>query len=606
MSGICGVYDPSGAGDASLAETLLDPVRPRGGGREAVHRAGPALLAVTERPRPDPPGETPLGRAGDIVIVTDGYFSPPQTPDGIAAARRDGGDDFLEPLDGGYALAVYDSATRRLTLATDRTGSKPLYYARAGERFLFSSSLRSLLAAGVSADFEPQAVHAYLALGFVPGPGTIFRSIRKLGPARLLTVGPDGEQSERPYWDPLAAPRERPSDLRERAEELWRLIADAGDRFAPRDEPIGLLLSAGPDAAAVLAALADRDGRRIETFTAVFDSASYDESAGARETAQRFGVSHHEVRVGPPGPDELLACQAAFDEPHGHPSAVALYALGRAVAPYARVSIGGEGADDPLSGSNTVIAAGILEKYNRLPGFLARGLIPWAVRRLPLSYSQSSLSYRARRFVEAAGLPPEQAEAVWKRVLPADLHASLLGPRLREAELSNPFEGFYQRYQSARELHFLDRLYHASLSGPLGFNVLAKHDRLPAAFGVENRSPFIARELVEFCFGLPPRDKVRGLSNKILLRRALEGRVPQRAIEQPKAPFNSPSGEWLAGDLGASLRDILSASKLREQGWLEPAAVERLIADHAARRSDYGPALWSLLSFTLWVDSLSD
>ena len=625
MSGICGCIGLQG-GAANLAESMLDAVSHRGPDLRERCGSGPGLLAVASR-RPAEPAPAPIGcTESGVCAVVDGVVTnaqdirqelrakgccfPEETQQALTARLyEEYGEAFAEKLEGSYALAVWDGRARRLILLRDRLGTKPLYYARLSRTFLFGSTIRALLRGGAPPDIRYDAIDDYLTSGSVPGPGSIYRDVSKLPPAHLLALESDGRVRLERYWD-LLDPRwddEHRGVLNsgDRSGALWSLLKSSVDRMAPQSGAVGVFLSGGPDAGAVLAALHELGRPDVRTYTAAFRSRGYDESDAARLVAQRFGATHQEILVDTPSGDVLSEVIRYFDEPYAHPSAVALYLAAQKACGDVRVVLGGESADDLFAGNTTHQASQILGLYNRLPGWLSRGLIPWAAGRLPLSYSQLSVSYRAKRFVEAAGMPPEQADAVWKQVIRDRHKPGLHGPILRGLT-PKPKTLWSQAYlEHARDLPTLNRLIYAEMQMSLVEDVLNKHDRMSAAFGLENYGPFTDRRLVEFAFRLPVRDKVRGLRTKYLLRKTLEGRLPHAIAYQRKMPFNSPSSEWLSGGLREFLRDTLSTERLRAQGVLDQHAVHRMISDHLEGRADYGPPLWSLLMLTLWLDSAS-
>lgn len=629
MAGICGCIGPRGdEADPDLARLMLRAIRRRGPAASEHRHCGGAVLAacsgraIPERQFPALIGSTDSGvfAAVDGVVTNalelgeelgwKGRGSPSGSrPDLIARAYEKFGLSFAEKVEGSYAVAVWDSRERRLVLVRDRLGAKPLYYAALPRRFVFGSTIRALFAGGVSSEIRYEAIDDYLSAGSVPGSTSVCSAVSKLPPAHLLVAESDGAVRLERYWDlldPKCDEEHGPGLASDnRAEALWLLLRESVSRMAPHEEPLGVFLSGGPDAAAVVAALHELGRRDIRTYTACFRSSGYDESQTARLTARHFGTQHREVMVDSPAGDTLRDCVRGFDEPYGHPSAVALFLAARAASEKVRVVLGGESADDLFAGNRTLQASKLLDFYNRLPGWLGRLIIPWAIERLPLAYSQMSLSYRAKRFVEAAGLPPEQADAVWKQVIRSKQKAALRGPALRDLP-ERPAQLRSQSYlDRARDLPPLNRLIYAEMQMSLVDDVLYKHDRVPAAFGLDNFGPFTDRRMVEFSFRLPLNEKIRGLQTKYLLRKMLETRVPREVAYQRKLPFNAPASEWLGGGLQEFLRDTLSGETLRRQGVLDPAGVAQMIDDHLARRIDYGPALWSLLALTIWLDNMA-
>jgi asparagine synthase (glutamine-hydrolysing) len=627
MAGICGCIGLRGEqADPGLAGPLLAAIRHRGPASSERHFAGPALLiAASGHASPQGPRCSPIGSTGNgVFAIADGIVTNAaelaaelgvdgRSVDGvhaqdlIARAYEKFAEGFAEKIEGSFAIAVWDERARRLVLARDRLGAKPLYHAATGRAFLFGSTIRALLAGGAAAEIRYEAIEDYLTAGSVPGTDSVYREVSQVPPAHLLILENDAAARLERYWDLLDPrwDREHRAALEsaDRAEALWPLFRESVGRMAPRQGPVGVFLSGGPDAAAVVAALGELGRRDVRTYTACVRGSGYDESATARRTARHFGTSHHEVLVDSPAGDIVRDCVGAFDEPYAHPSAVALYLAARKAQDEVRVVLGGESADDLFAGNRTLQASKMLGWYNRLPRWLHRGVIPWAVGRLPRSYSQMSFSYRAKRFVEAAGLPLEQADALWKQVIRSKDKAALYGPALRELPERPAALRSQPHLDRARDLAPLNRLIYAEMQMSLVDDVLYKHDRVPAAFGLDNFGPYTDRRVVEFAFRLPVDEKIRGPRTKFLLRKMLEKRVPREAAYRRKLPFNAPSSEWLSGSLREFLLDTLSAGTLRRQGVLDPSGVARMIGDHLERRVDHGPALWSLLALTLWLEA---
>lgn len=627
MAGICGCIGLRGdEADPGLGGPMLEAIRRRGRAASARHCLGPALLLATSGGAGPEHAEISLvGSTGNgVFALSDGVVTnAPElaaevgvngagvegrhAQDLIARAYEKFGEAFAEKIEGSYAIAVWDGRSRRLLLVRDRLGAKPLYYGSAAGKFLFGSTIGAVLAGGAPPEVRYEAIDDYLDAGTVPGTDSIYRGISQVPPAHLMIVEIDGATRPRRYWDLLDPrwDREHRAALESgnRAEALWPLFRESAGRMAPRDGAVGVFLSGGPDAAAVVAALAELGGRDVRTYTACFRSPGYDESATARLTARHFGVKHQEAMVDAPSGDLVRACVEGCDEPYAHPSALALYLAARQASGEVQVILGGESADDLFAGNRTLQAAKILEWYNRLPGWLSRSAIPWAANRLPMAYSQMSFSYRARRFAQAAGMPLERADAIWKQAIRSEQKAALRGPALRGLPERPAALRSQPHLDRARELAPLNRLIYAEMQMSLVDDVLYKHDRVPAAFGLDNFGPYTDRRVTEFAFRLPLNEKIRGPRTKYLLRKMIEKRVPREAAYQKKLPFNAPSSEWLSGSLREFLRDTLSDRTLRRQGVLDPAGVAGMIGDHLERRADNGPALWCLLALTLWLEA---
>jgi asparagine synthase (glutamine-hydrolysing) len=508
------------------------------------------------------------------------------------------GTGFVERLRGMFALAVWDARRRRLVLARDRLGIKPLYYAQTVKGLLFGSELKALLAAGLRRDVDRQALHDYLSLGYVPGPRTIFAGARKLPPAHLL-ICERGTVTVRPYWSLAYRPAPAWSDA-EAAARLRDLLRDTVRRHLMSDVPLGVFLSGGVDSSTLVALMREIGGGPIRTFSIGFDEASYDELGVAREVARRFGTEHHELVVRPDAVDLVPALVRAFDEPFADSSAVPVYCVSRLAREHVTVVLSGEGGDEVFAGYDTYTAGRLAELYRRLPATLSRRLLPALVRRLPVSHRRVSFDYKAKRFVAGALRPPADAHYAWKEVFSEEAKAALYAPG---APAAAPSVRLYREaFAGCDAADALTRLQHVDQAIYLPDDILVKADRMTMANSLEGRVPFVDHPVVEFAASLPARLRLRGLTKKYVLKRALSGRLPERVLRGPKRGFNVPIPLWLAGELRDLVHDVLSDKRVREGGFFEPAAVTALVEEHERRRHDRSRQLWSLLVFTLWCE----
>jgi asparagine synthase (glutamine-hydrolysing) len=517
----------------------------------------------------------------------------------IVHLYEDHGPAFVERLDGMFGLAVWDHPRRRLVLARDRLGIKPLYWTVDDGRLLFGSELKALLAAGVSRDVDLQAVDDYLSLNYVPGPRTIYQGVHKLPPGHLL-VCEDGTPVVRQYWTipyPDGAPPSRSEA--EWARALRALLRDTVRRHLLSDVPLGVFLSGGVDSSALVALMREVSGERVRTFSIGFDEASYDELEQARAVARRHDTEHHELVVRPDAVDLVPSLVRYFDEPFADSSAVPVFCVSRLARQHVKVVLSGEGGDEVFAGYETYAAWRWAEAYRRLPGLLGRTLVPALVRRLPVSHRRISFDYKAKRFVQGAGLPPADAHFAWKEVFSDDAKAALYagggGPGSPSARRL-----YRAAFEACPSREVLTRLQHVDLSVYLPDDILVKADRMSMANSLEARVPFLDHRVVEFAAALPASLKLRGLTKKYLLRRTMADVLPERVVWGAKKGFNVPIPVWLAGPLRDLVHDVLSPKRVREAGVFDPAAVSALLAAHETRRADVSRNIWSLLVFTLW------
>lgn len=498
------------------------------------------------------------------------------------------GDGFAERLRGMFAVALWDAPRRRLVLARDRFGIKPLYYRAADGELAFASELRAL----PRGEVDLAALEAFLAFNSVPAPLTIFREARKLPPGHLLTWEDGRVRSERfARPAPVAAEDVRDDEEAELVEELRSRMRDSVRAHLVSDVPVGVLLSGGVDSALLAALAAEESGEPLRTFSIGFEERTFDELAGARLVAERYGTRHRELVLRPDAALLLPALAEAFDEPFADSSALPTYLVSELAAGDVKVALSGEGGDELFGGYYTYAADLLAERVGGLVR-LARPL----VELLPSSTAKASFDYRAKRFVRAAHLPPLERHHGWKEIFSADARAELTGRR----SSFDPVDLLRARYDETSGADELARLQDVDLGTYLVDDLLVKTDRASMAHSLEARVPYLDTVVTNLALALPTRHKVRGLSKKVLLRKAAEPLLPREVVHGKKRGFSIPAAAWLRGELEPFARETLSAENLRRQGFFEPQVVQRLLDDHVAGREDLSRQLWGLLAFTLW------
>ena len=376
-------------------------------------------------------------------------------------------------------------------------------------------------------------------------------------------------------------------------EECRARLRDSVRAHLVADVPVGVLLSGGVDSGALAALAAEESSEPVRTFSIGFEEASFDELSGARAVAARYGTRHRELVLRPDAALLLPALAEAFDEPFADSSALPTYLVSKLAAEDVKVALSGEGGDELFGGYYTYVADLLAERVGPL-ATLARP----AVERLPTSTRRASFDYKAKRFVRAAHLPPLERHHGWKEIFSADARAELTG---RRAEW-DPVSLLRERFAETEGEELLTRLQDVDLGIYLTDDLLVKTDRASMAWSLETRVPFMDTVVAGFAFSLPARHKVRGLSKKRLLRKAVEPLLPSEVVNGRKRGFSIPAAAWLRGELAPFARETLSAETLRRQGYLRPEAVARVLDDHVSGREDLSRQLWGLLAFTLWYE----
>ena len=485
-----------------------------------------------------------------------------------------------------FAVAIWDATRRRLVLARDRFGIKPLYYRLDDVSLAFASELDALPRGEVDLD----ALEAFLAFNSIPAPLSIFREIRKLPPGHVL-VWEAGDCKLERFARPGPVEPRHDADEAELMEECRARLRDSVRAHLVADVPVGVLLSGGVDSGALAALAAQESTEAVRTFSIGFEEGSFDELPGARAVAERYGTRHRELIVRPDAALLLPALADAFDEPFADSSALPTYLVSKLAAEDVKVALSGEGGDELFGGYYTYVADLLAERAGPL-ATLARP----AVERLPTSTRKASFDYKAKRFVRAAHLPPLERHHGWKEIFSPDARAELTGRRHEW----DPVSLLRARFAETEGHELLTRLQDVDAGTYLVDDLLTKTDRASMAWSLEARVPFMDTVVAGFAFSLPARHKVRGFSKKRLLRKALEPLLPSEVVNGRKRGFSIPAAAWLRGELEPFARETLSAETLRRQGYIDPGAAARLLDDHVAGRADLSRQLWGLLAFTLW------
>ncbi len=496
------------------------------------------------------------------------------------------GTGFAERLRGMFAVAIWDARRRRLILARDRFGIKPLYYRAAGGGLEFASELRALPRGEIDLD----ALEAFLAFNSIPAPLTIFRECRKL-PAGHLLLWEGGEPRLERFARPAPTGELRNEEEPELVEELRARLRDSVRAHLVSDVTVGVLLSGGVDSSLLAALAAEELGEPLRTFSIGFEERSFNELRDVRLVVERYGTRHRELVLRPDAALLLPALADAFDEPFADSSALPTYLVSQLAAQDVKVALSGEGGDELFGGYYTYSADLLAERF----GGLAQLAAP-LVERLPSSSRRASFDYRAKRFVRAAHLPPLERHHGWKEIFSRDARAELLGRR----SAFDPVDLLRARFAETDGAPLLSRLQDVDAAVYLVDDLLVKTDRASMAHSLETRVPFLDTVVTSFAFALPTRHKVRGLQKKVLLRKAAEPLLPRRIAHGRKRGFSIPAAAWLRGDLEPFARETLSGERVRRQGFFEPAAVQRALDDHVSGREDLSRQLWGLLAFTLW------
>jgi asparagine synthase (glutamine-hydrolysing) len=609
VCGICGLATSGGPADAERLRAMSAMLVHRGPDSDGQVVDGPTALAARRLSIIDlETGDQPMANEeGTVHVVQNGEiynyrelrarlkqaghrFATHSDTEVLVHLYEEHGDAFAELLRGMFALAIWDARRRRLVLARDPFGIKPLYYRVDGGGLAFASELRALPRGEI--DFD--ALEGFLAFNSIPGPHSIFRDVRKLPPGHLL-VWEAGEATitrfARPA--PVRAGEVRREDEDELAEELRARLRDSVRAHLIADVPVGVLLSGGVDSSVLAALAAQESSEPVHSFSIGFEERSFDELEDARAVAQQYGTRHEELLLRPDAAHLLPALAEAFDEPFADSSALPTYLVSELAASRVKVALSGEGGDELFGGYYTYAADLLALRFGRFAP-LARPF----VERLPSSSRKASFDYKAKRFVRGASLPPLERHHAWKEIFSDDARSELLG----RPSSFDPVDLLRARFAETEGAELLARLQDVDLGTYLVDDLLVKTDRASMAHSLEARVPYLDPLVAGMAQALPTRLKVAGTRKKRLLRRAAEPLLPRRIVYGKKRGFSIPAAAWLRGELEPFAREVLSAETLRRQAFFRPEPVTRLLDRHVTGKEDLSRQLWGLLAFTLWYE----
>ncbi len=506
-------------------------------------------------------------------------------------------------LRGMFAIALWDSRRRRLLLARDRLGVKPLYYADTGGTLVFGSEVKAVLRhPSVRREVDAHTLHHYLSLNYVPAPLSMIRGVRQLGPGELLLCDADGVRVE-PYWDLHFKPEGGVSE-----EEWARRVRDKLDEATRirlvSDVPFGAFLSGGVDSSAVVAMMARNMADPVETFNIDFAEKSFSEGAYAAEIAARYHTNHRSRIAHSQWVDAIEDLVWYADDPLADSSMIPVYLVSEFAREHVTMVLTGDGGDEAFAGYPTYNAYFVRELYRRVPAPVRRHLVRRLAEALPVSTSKVSFDFRAKRFVAGAELDAEDAHYWWRAVLSESAKRALYTDTFRdEIAGARPTSELYrEHFDRSGTDDPLSRMLYADTRFYLPADMLTKVDRMSMAHALEARGPFLDHELMELAARIPSGIKFKGRHQKYILKKALEPILPKSILYRKKAGFNVPVGAWLHEGFGATARAVLSPERVAAAGFFRPDAVRGLLDAHSARRADHSFAIWGLFCFQLWYE----
>ena len=534
-------------------------------------------------------------------LKSDGHvFRTNSDTEVIVHAYEQFGLEFVNHLSGMFAIALHDSARRRLVLARDHLGIKPLYYCCPdSETLVWGSEIKCILASGlVSPQLDMDSLGQFLSWEYVPGRKTLFGTINQLAPAEIVVVDlADMKVSEHSYWRIDGAAGHGEVSAREWEDEIDAAIAQSVREQMVSDVPLGAFLSGGVDSSLVVSGMGAAD-----TFSIGFRDDSYNELEYASRVAEHIGVNWHSEIIDSDVVDLFDTLMFHLDDPIGDFSIFPTYLISAVARKHVTVALSGDGGDELFGGYDTYLAERYASYYRYLPQLARSRALPWLTSKIRPTSKKKGLANKIKRFVEGAALPENLGHCRW-RIFATDALKCALFTDEAAANLVTPTEHHISElFEEAIHLHPADRGLYVDVRSYLPDNCLVKVDRMSMANSLEVRVPLLDKELVTLAFSMPPELKIRGGQTKLLLKKVAERHVPRKCVYRPKEGFSIPMQQWLAGRFRPLMEEFLDPAKIRADGIFEPAMIDQLKKEHLSGQQNHAHVLWSLVVFHSWQE----
>ena len=513
------------------------------------------------------------------------------------------GDDFVDHINGMFAITLWDTRKKRLVIARDRHGEKPVYYGIFDDKLIYASEPKALLAhPAVRPELDLDSLRQYLSFDYVPAPHSIYKSISKLPAAHLMTVE-NGEIRTRRYWNLTFSKNGNIPTLEKATAELRDLLSDSVRMRLVADVPLGVLLSGGVDSSTVAAFATQHATETVKTFSIGFTEDSFDETKYAREVAAHLGTDHYEEILSVAKAADLITDIGTWlDEPLSDGSLIPTYLLARFVRKHVTVALGGDGGDELFAGYPMYWGHKVAGVYGAVPRFIRSGLVEPVVKRLPVSTKNLSFEYRAKRFVKSSKYDTITRHHSWFGSFSIDEQVPLLTENMLSQTTGDIYAGPRDLLNICDAKNEIERMQYLDMNFYMAEDILTKVDRASMAVSLETRAPFLDPRIGQFAASLPLGYKLRGNKGKYILKRSVEGLLPKRILTRSKKGFGIPIAQWLKGRLNPLMHDLLSPQRLKDQGLFEAAHVQTLMAEHEKGIASHHKQLWTLLVFQLWYD----
>jgi len=537
------------------------------------------------------------------LIAKGHHFTTRSDTEVLVHLYEEEGKAFALRLNGMFAISLWDARKRRFLIVRDRLGIKPLHYLHMKNELYFASEIKCLLQSEYQREIDLEAVSRFFTFEYIPAPQSIFKGIHKLMPGHMICIEHDRLDIES-YWDLRHRyTPETPRSPEEIGREINRRLKDSVEKRLLSDVPLGVFLSGGVDSSAITGLMSEVANSQVKTFSIGFKEKSFSELSYAKQVADYFHTDHQEFVVESHAVKELVPTLIRFlDEPLADASVIPTYIISKLARSFVTVVLSGEGGDELFAGYDTYKAYQLARWYRKVPGFIRNQVVKKLVERLPASPKRLSFEFKAKKFISGIDFAPEIANTVWWGAYGPKEKQRLFNPEISASLHEDVFAPIHDHMSRSRAQTPLDNLGYLDLKLYLQDDLLVKADRMTMANSLELRVPFLDHEFVEYAATIPSSLKLKGLSTKYILKRALRHHLPQEILTRKKIGFDIPLGVWIQNELKEFVSDILSPAHLKRHGFFSTDYVQTLLKQHFHGEHNHRQRLWPLIIFQYWYN----
>jgi asparagine synthase (glutamine-hydrolysing) len=631
---MCGIAGYFGQGNKEILEKMTRSLRHRGPDDEGFFvdefcGLGHRRLSIIDL---SPAGRQPLANEDETVWLTYNgeIYNYRELRKSLGAGHRfrsetdtevivhlyeELGEQVFEKLQGMFALALYDKKNKKIILARDRLGKKPLYYGIESGTVFFGSELKALAHHPLfKRELDLASLNKYFLFDYIPAPHSIFKNVKKIEAASYLVY--DGKSIiSKKFWSiqfngEIGSKIQNPKSKISQSGAVKELDTRLNDAVKSRlisDVPLGVFLSGGIDSSTIAYYAQKNSSQNIKTFSIGFKEKSFDESSYARLAAAHLGTDHHEEMLGAGDSLALVPHLAqVLDEPMADASILPTLLLSKFARERVTVALGGDGGDELFCGYDTFLAHRLGLYYEKLPKSVRR-LFAGLACKLPVSSANLSLDFKLKRFVSGFDCPRDYRDAVWMSSFGKVERSRLFNQDTwKTHEVSNEYEDIDRHLGQAGDIGYFDRLIYSYLKLYLPESILVKVDRASMHHSLEVRAPFLDTAVVDFANSLPLTYKLKNFKQKYILKQLMAGRLPTEIINRKKKGFGVPLADWFNHELKTLTENYLSKEKIEQEGLFDHDYIAQILKEHHARRKDNRKQIWSLLVFELWREKWGD